>query len=136
MDKGLIRSNVIVVCNEEGSVYTATEDSDKLMVHLQQKTAWYEGEDIVEHIRECEYYTDIRLMKVGLAIPGNIYLGLSIDPLGNEDECLYLDEEGHTITTPNGKTIYQFYYYSEGCQYQPTGVLTLDDKIEDILLSS
>ncbi len=131
--ENIIRSNVIVVCNEEGSVYTATEDKDKLMVNLQQKVAWYEGDKIVEQVRETEYLTDIRILKPGLAIPGNIYLGLSLDPIGDYDENLYLDEEGYIVKTPDDRPVYFYYYYSEGQVYQPIGSLKLDDNIEELL---
>ena len=134
--ENIIRSNVFVICNQEGSVYEVTDQEEVIRVNLRQITSWYEGTKLCQEVRDVEWDTGIALYKKGSILPGNILLGLTLEQLSEDPyEYLLMDEDYVPVMTDREEPIYQFYYYSASSKFEPTGVLVLDDCLEDILCS-
>lgn len=121
--KVIRRGKVHVVENEQGKIFSITEDS-KVKVNIRQLELHVVDsiakKVIKEHYMECPMEFMGFRVKKGTIVPGNIHIVQQVEPY-NEDDLLdgLLWKDNQVVKTELGQPIYEIRWYDEQEKFEP-----------------
>lgn len=124
MIKGINRGKVHVITNEQGKIFSITEEGRvkvsirQIEMHITEEG--YHKEKVKDHYMEGPMELLNLPIQKGSILPGNIHIIQQTEPFNDDDHMEGLLWNGDTVVrTDDGKAIYEVRWYNEHEEFEP-----------------